>query len=45
MEENMIMTFTNAMITVTPSQVDNIVDLGYLGIEKDYPTIKSLSSY
>lgn len=27
---------------VTPSQVDNIVDLGYLGIEKDYPTIKSV---
>ena len=28
--------------TITPSQVDNIVDLGYLGIEKDYPTIKSV---
>jgi hypothetical protein len=27
---------------ITPSQVDNIVDLGYLGIEKDYPTIKSV---
>jgi hypothetical protein len=27
---------------VTPSQVDNIVDLGYLGIEKDYPTVKSV---
>src|SRR5215475_6417725 len=27
---------------VTPSQVDNIVDLGYLGIQKDYPTIKSV---
>jgi hypothetical protein len=22
----------------TPSQVDNMVDLGYLGIEKDFPT-------
>ena len=29
---------------ITPSQVDNIVDLGYLGIEKDYPTIKSVLS-
>ncbi len=29
--------------TITPSQVDNIVDsFGYLGIEKDYPTIKSV---
>lgn len=27
---------------VPPSQVDNIVDLGYLGIQKDYPTIKSV---
>jgi len=27
---------------ITPSQVDNFVDLGYLGIEKDYPTIKSV---
>jgi len=27
---------------VTPSQVDNIVDLGYLGIEKDFPTVKSV---
>ncbi|MGC2385370.1 MAG: transposase family protein [Nitrososphaeraceae archaeon] len=24
--------------TITPSQVDNIVDLGYLGIEKDFPS-------
>lgn len=23
---------------ITPSQVDNTVDLGYLGIEKDFPT-------
>ena len=28
--------------TITPSQVDNIVDLGYLGIEKDFPTVKSV---
>ena len=27
---------------VTPSQVDNIVDLGYLGIQKDFPTVKSV---
>ena len=27
---------------ITPSQVDNIVDLGYLGIEKDFPTVKSV---
>ena len=27
---------------ITPSQVDNMVDLGYLGIEKDFPTIKSV---
>jgi hypothetical protein len=27
---------------VTPSQVDNIVDLGYLGIQKDYPRVKSV---
>ena len=43
MEENMIMTFTKTNHpTITPSQVDNIVDSGYLGIEKDYPTIKSV---
>jgi hypothetical protein len=28
--------------TITPSQVDSIVDLGYLGIEKDFPTVKSV---
>ena len=28
--------------TITPSQVDNIVNLGYLGIEKDFPTVKSV---
>lgn len=27
---------------VTPSQVENIVDLGYLGIQKDFPTVKSV---
>jgi hypothetical protein len=27
---------------MTPSQVDNIVDLGYLGIQKDFSTIKSV---
>jgi len=27
---------------ITPSQVDNVVDLGYLGIEKDFPTVKSV---
>lgn len=27
---------------ITPSQVDNIVDLGYLGIQKDFPTVKSV---
>ena len=31
--------------TITPSQVDNIVDLGYLGIEKDFPTVKSVPSH
>ncbi len=25
---------------VTPSQVENILDLGYLGCEKDFPTVK-----
>jgi hypothetical protein len=25
---------------VTPSQVENVVDLGYLGCEKDFPTVK-----
>ena len=29
---------------VTPSQVDNIVDLGYLGIEKDFPHSKVCTS-
>ena len=28
--------------SITPSQVENIVDLGYLGIEKDFPTVKSV---
>lgn len=27
---------------ITPLQVENIVDLGYLGIEKDFPTVKSV---
>lgn len=27
---------------VTPSQVENIVDLGYLGIPNDFPTVKSV---
>ncbi|MGA7370077.1 MAG: transposase family protein [Nitrososphaeraceae archaeon] len=27
---------------ISPSQVENVVDLGYLGIEKDFPTIKSV---
>lgn len=27
---------------VTPSQVENIVDLGYLGIQKEFPTVKSV---
>ena len=27
---------------VTPSQVENIVDLGYPGIQKDFPTVKSV---
>ena len=27
---------------VTPSQVENIVDLGYLGILKDFPNVKSV---
>ena len=32
--------------SVTPSQVENfIVDLGYLGIQKDFPTVKSLLPY
>jgi hypothetical protein len=24
----------------TPSQVENVIDLGYLGCEKDFPTVK-----
>ena len=27
---------------VTPPQVENIVDLGYLGIQKDFPNVKSV---
>jgi DDE superfamily endonuclease/Helix-turn-helix of DDE superfamily endonuclease len=27
---------------ITPLQVDNIVDLGYLGMQKDFPTVKSV---
>jgi hypothetical protein len=27
---------------ITPLQVDNIVDLGYLGIQNDFPTVKSV---
>ena len=27
---------------VTPSQVENIVDFGYPGIQKDFPTVKSV---
>lgn len=26
---------------ITPSQVENVVDLGYLGIKKEFPTVKS----
>ncbi|MFL6379848.1 MAG: transposase family protein [Nitrososphaeraceae archaeon] len=40
---NMIMIFTNTNHPVTPpSQVENIFDLGYLGVEKDFPTVKSV---
>ena len=27
---------------VTPAQVQNVVDLGYLGIQTDFPTVKSV---
>ena len=27
-------------LSQTPSQVENVLDLGYLGCEKDFPTVK-----
>jgi hypothetical protein len=30
---------------VTPKQVVNVLDLGYLGVEKDFPEQLSISSY
>jgi DDE superfamily endonuclease len=42
--ENMIMIFTKTQSSCySPLQVENIFDLGYLGIEKDFPTtVKSV---
>ena len=39
-EENMIMRFSKINILLTPLQVENILDLGYLGVKNDFPTVK-----
>src|SRR6478609_12034254 len=28
--------------TITPPQVENVIDLGYLGVQNDFPTVKSV---
>ena len=27
---------------ITPLQVENVLDLGYLGVQNDFPTVKSV---
>ena len=34
--------FKNKHPTTTPPQVENILDLGYMGVQNDYPTVKSV---
>jgi hypothetical protein len=29
----------------TPVQVENVLDLGYLGVQNDFPTVKSVLSF
>ena len=40
MEEYMIMRFSKINISTTPVQVENVLDLGYLGVQNDFPTVK-----
>ena len=32
------------LIPITPIQVENVFDLGYMGIQNDFPTVKSVSA-
>jgi hypothetical protein len=34
--------FKNKHPTTTPLQVENVLDLGYLGVQNDFPTVKSV---
>ena len=36
-EEDMTMIFIKRIILLLPKQVVNVFDLGYLGVEKDFP--------
>ena len=36
------MMFTRIIVLITPIQVENLFDLGYLGIQNDFPTVKHL---
>ena len=41
-EEYMIMKFSKINILIlTPLQVKSVLDLGYLGVQNDFPTIKT----
>ncbi len=44
-EENMIMMFIKENHPVTPKEVVNVFDLGYFGIEKDFPEQLSALPY
>ena len=38
----MIMKFSKINIPITPLQVENVFDLGYMGVKNDFPTVKSV---
>jgi hypothetical protein len=42
-EENMIMRFSKInKHPITPLQVENVFDLGYMGVKNDFPIVKSV---
>ena len=38
----MIMKFSKIIHPITPIQVENVFDLGYMGVKNDFPTVKSV---
>ena len=38
----MIMKFSKIIHPITPIQVENVFDFGYMGVKNDFPTVKSV---